>query len=70
MLIEQLGDRITCNKASKIIIEDKDSVDKATGKPSSKEVDIKLTIYDADTGERIVTKCYKDEDKIELIKSE
>ena len=70
MLIEQLGDRITCKKASKIIIEDKDDVDKADGKPSSKEVDIKLTIYDADTGERIVTKCYKDEDTAELIKSE
>ena len=70
MLIDQLGDRITCKKASKIIIEDKDSADKATGKPSSKEVDIKLTIYDADTGERIVTKCYKDKDTAELIKSE
>ena len=70
MLIEQLGDRITCKKASKIIIEDWDNTDKATGKPSSKEVDIKLTIYDAETGGEIITKYYKNEATAELIKSE
>ncbi len=70
MLIEQLGDRITCKKASKIIIEDKDNINKDTGKPKSKEVDIKLTIYDAKTGERIVTKYYKNENKSELVMSE
>ncbi len=70
MLIEQLGDRITCKKASKIIIEDKDNIDKETGKPKPKEVDIKLTIYDAETGDKIITKYFKENESQSLVKSE